>query len=264
MSEGNLLLEASKIVMNFGGLKALNGVDVKVREKEILGLIGPNGSGKTTFFNVITGIYHLTSGSLNYKNRSIVRKTSQEIARLGIIRTFQSSRLWLDLSIMDNLLLGMWMRPKPGIFKTIFRYRDIKEDFSRKTEDVIKVLSIFSPGLANSLYKRVGELTLGDRRRVEICRAFLAEPKLLLLDEPSAGMDPSETQRLMNDIQKLKGECGNIGIIVIEHDMGVISQIAERVVVFNFGKKIAEGSFGEIRNNHEVKEAYLGKEFYDA
>ncbi|MGC9312932.1 MAG: ABC transporter ATP-binding protein [Sediminispirochaetaceae bacterium] len=258
-NNGAPLLLARDIVMQFGGLKALNGVEVEAKSDEILGLIGPNGSGKTTFFNVSTGIYTPTSGSIEFKGENIVGKSCQDIAKMGIIRTFQTSRLWFDMSIIDNVLLGMFMRENPGLLTAVFRPRSLMNDFSEKIEEAKEVLSIFDPELASNCYRKARDLSLVDRRRVEICRAIVAEPVLLLLDEPAAGMDVSETQELMNDIEKLKEERGDIGVIVIEHDMMVISSIAQRVIVFNFGKKIAEGSYSEIKSNTEVREAYLGK-----
>ena len=259
MNKSAALLKAENIVMQFGGLKALNGVDVEVYKDEILGLIGPNGSGKTTFFNIVTGIYQQTSGNVAFNGGSLNGKSSQEIARQGVIRTFQTSRLWFDMSILDNVLLGMYMREKPGLFTSVFNPKLLKADFEEKVDEAKKVLSIFDPELASNCYRKTKDLSLVDRRRVEICRAIVARPKLLLLDEPAAGMDVSETSDLMKDIQKLKAEKEEIGIIIIEHDMMVISSIAERVVVFNFGKKIAEGTYEEIKSNTEVREAYLGK-----
>jgi len=260
----NLLLDARSIVMSFGGLRALNEVDVCVRENEILGLIGPNGSGKTTFFNIVTGIYRPTSGSLRFRSEEIGGLSPQEIAGRGILRTFQSSRLWLELSIVDTLLLGMWMQRKTPFLKSIFLPRRLQAEYSEKIDQALEILTIFNPELSAGRYRQVKELPLVDRRRVEICRALLADPVLLLLDEPAAGMDPSETRELMTDIRKMKERVSSLSVIVIEHDMDVISDIAERVVVFNFGKKISEGPFSEIRRNAEVREAYLGKGYADA
>ena len=260
MGDNKKLLDARNVVMNFGGLKALDGVDVHVNENEILGLIGPNGSGKTTFFNVITGLYHLTDGEVFFEGMDITDKTPQEIARLGIIRTFQSSRLWFELSVLDNVILGMYMREKPSLISSFFQYNRVRSDLESKAEEAKSLLNEFNPELADNCYKRAQELALVDRRRVEICRALVAHPKLLLLDEPSAGMDPAETKELMDDIKRVRETRIGLGIIIIEHDMTVISTVAERVVVFNFGKKIAEGDFSQIRLNKEVREAYLGKD----
>ncbi|RKX86385.1 MAG: ABC transporter ATP-binding protein [Spirochaetes bacterium] len=254
------LLEANDIVMKFGGLKALNRVTLHVNEDEVLGLIGPNGSGKTTFFNVTTGIYRLTEGDILFANRSIVGKKPQEIAHMGIIRTFQTSRLWFDLSVLDNLLLGMYMRPKGSFFSRLFQFEKNRKEIKNHAIEALEILSVFNKELADNPYRIARELALVDRRRIEICRALLAKPKLLLLDEPSAGMDPSETSELMEDIKKLRAKKEKLGIIIIEHDMTVISSIADRVAVLNFGEKIAQGSFEEIRKNKLVREAYLGRE----
>ncbi|MBN2050526.1 MAG: ABC transporter ATP-binding protein [Spirochaetales bacterium] len=262
--ENNRLLSAENIIMSFGGLKALNDVSISLKDNEILGLIGPNGSGKTTFFNVVTGIYAPTEGNIFFLDSDIAGSSPQDVARRGVLRTFQTSRLWLELSILDNLLLGMWMREKPNSLTAILRYRKVKEDFRVKAAEALEYMAVFSEELAGSPYRQVKELALVDRRRVEICRALLARPRLLLLDEPAAGMDPSETRELMRDIRKMQEKAKSLGVIIIEHDMDVISDIAERVVVFNFGRKIAEGTFGEIRKNKEVREAYLGKEYADA
>jgi branched-chain amino acid transport system ATP-binding protein len=258
------LLHASGIVMQFGGLKALNDIDVMVKENEVLGVIGPNGSGKTTFFNVITGIYTPTAGTIRFAGQNLAGLKPQEIARLGILRTFQNSRLWNELSILDNLLLGMWLKPRPGLFSALFKREELENDFLEKIDRAVSLARIFNEELAKNPYRLIKELPLVDRRRIEICRALLADPHLLLLDEPSAGMDHGETQELMDDIKKIKESRERVGIIIIEHDMSVISRIAERVVAFNFGKKIAEGSFDEVKMNTEVKEAYLGKEYVGA
>jgi len=260
MNAQDKVLEAKDIVISFGGLKALNGINLYLKRNEILGLIGPNGSGKTTFFNVVSGLYTPDSGSVIFNSETITGKTPQAIASLGVIRTFQTSRLWNELSILDNLLLGTFMQKKPGIASTLFTYKKVKEDFKRKGEEALALLSIFNPELVRTRSRRAKELALVDRRRVEITRAILTKPQILLLDEPAAGMDPAETRQLMEDISKIKQEKKELSIIIIEHDMAVISTIAERVVVFNFGKKIAEGLFSEISANKEVREAYLGKE----
>jgi len=257
--KNDIQLNAKNIVMDFGGLKALDNVNISINKNQILGLIGPNGSGKTTFFNVITGIYEPSKGEIFFEDENIVGKTPQEIAKKGIIRTFQSSRLWFDLTIIDNLFLGMYMRRKSGIIDSIFNYKKVKEDFISKSEEALETLAIFNAELSRNCYKITKNLSLIDRRRVEICRAILANPRLLLLDEPSAGMDVMETKQLMDDIKKMKEKKENLGIIIIEHDMEVISSIADNVIVLNFGKKLAEGKFGVIIDNPKVREAYLGK-----
>ena len=262
--EKEYAFQAINITKSFGGLKALNDVSIDLEKNRILGLIGPNGSGKTTFFNVTSGLVPPNEGQILFDGQELTGKKPQQIARLGVLRTFQTSRLWFELSIIDNLLLGMWMRKKPGAHVTLFRHAKLAKDFVEKAEEAKEILNIFNPELASNCYRCVGDLALVDRRRVEICRAAVAGPKLLLLDEPAAGMDPSETRELMDDIRKLKEKTGDLTIIIIEHDMAVISSIAEHVVVFNFGRKIAEGTFNDIKSNDEVRQAYLGKEFSDA
>lgn len=261
MNKEQPLLSAKNVVMQFGGLKALNDIDVYVNRGEVLGIIGPNGSGKTTFFNVITGIYVPTEGRIDYLGEMLNGLNVQQISKKGILRTFQSSRLWNDLSILDNLLLGMWLKPRPGVIQALFNRKAIDTDFAQKAERALELAEVFNPELAEKPYRRVKDLPLVDRRRIEICRALLADPELLLLDEPAAGMDTAETRELMEDIDKLRKQREGIGIIIIEHDMSVISSIANRVVALNFGQKIAEGSFNEVKQNKEVKEAYLGKEY---
>lgn len=254
------LLETKGLSMDFGGLKALNSVDVTVGEGEVVGLIGPNGAGKTTFFNMLTGIYRPTEGAVDMNGASLVGLPPTKIANLGVIRTFQTCRLWDDMSILENLLMGTYMRKRPGLFQTLFQYRKVKDDFAGKAAEALEVVGAFDAALSRDYDRKVSELSLVDRRRVEISRAILARPRLLLLDEPAAGMDPSETRQLMGDIKKLQSTYVKMGVVLIEHDMTVISGIADKVVILNFGTKIAEGSFAEVKNNPEVVAAYLGGE----
>ncbi|MBU0946583.1 MAG: ABC transporter ATP-binding protein [Proteobacteria bacterium] len=254
------LLQTTELSMEFGGLKALNSVDVTVSEGEVVGLIGPNGAGKTTFFNMLTGIYAPSAGAINMSGISLVGLSPTKIANLGVIRTFQTCRLWDDMSILENLLMGTYMRKKPGLFQTLLQYQKVKDDFAEKADEALKVVGEFDTALSSDYDRKVGELSLVDRRRVEISRAILARPRLLLLDEPAAGMDPSETRQLMGDIKKLQSAFVKMGVVLIEHDMTVISGVADKVVILNFGTKIAEGSFVDVKNNPEVIAAYLGGE----
>ncbi len=256
--ETKILLETRSLTMQFGGLRALNSVDVAIQEGQIFGLIGPNGAGKTTFFNMLTGIYRPTEGEILMHGASQVGKSPAQIAQEGTVRTFQACRLWDSMSILENLLLGTYMRPRPGLFQTLFQYNKVKADFAAKAEEALDTVGKFDQGLASDHNRRVSELSLVDRRRVEISRAILAHPKLLLLDEPAAGMDPSETRQLMDDITKMQRRYPKMSVLLIEHDMTVISGIAERVAILNFGEKIAEGTFDEIKNNKDVVAAYLG------
>ncbi len=254
------LLETEELTIHFGGLAAVNKVDFQLDRGEIVGLIGPNGSGKTTFFNLLTGIYRPTFGRIRYQGEDLVGLPAFKIARKGIARTFQNNRLFLNLSVLDNVLIGMHREQRTNWFDAVFRRQTVQKEFEQGVEKGLTLLEHFSHDLAEQCYKRAADLPQADRRKVEICRALASDPKLLLLDEPSAGMSPEETEELMEDIRRVRERMKEIGIILIEHDMMVIRQVAQRVVVLNYGRKIAEGSFDEISNKEEVLEAYLGRE----
>lgn len=253
------LLETTDLTIQFGGLMAVSEVSFHIAQGDVIGLIGPNGSGKTTFFNLITGIYRPTSGSILFQGKSIMGFPPFEIARKGIARTFQNNRLFSNLSVLDNVIIGMHHKQKSQWYDAIFRSGLSKRELSESAHWALELLGYFSQELADDRYKKASELPQAHRRRLEICRALAADPILLLLDEPSAGMDPEETSSLMDDIRKIQKKKSDIGIIIIEHDMTVIENVADRVVVFNYGQKIAEGSFAEIASNSEVLEAYLGE-----
>jgi ABC-type branched-subunit amino acid transport system ATPase component len=253
------LLETTQLTIHFGGLAAVNEVDFRIDEEEVVGLIGPNGSGKTTFFNLLTGIYRPTGGQIKYNGTNIMGLPAFKIAEKGIARTFQNNRLFLNLSVLDNVLIGMHSHQDSNWFDAIFRRGYVDKELKKGLEKSLGWLNQFSPELAENCYKRAVDLPQADRRKVEICRALASNPKLLLLDEPSAGMSPEETESLMDDIRKVRERMKGIGMIIIEHDMSVIQEVAERVIVLNYGRKIAEGTFREISNNEEVLEAYLGK-----
>jgi ABC-type branched-subunit amino acid transport system ATPase component len=254
------LLETRELTIQFGGLAAVNKVDFHIDAGGVVGLIGPNGSGKTTFFNLLTGIYRPTSGRIHYQGEYMVGLPAFKIAKRGIARTFQNNRLFLNLSVLDNILIGMHPHQDSNWFDAIFRRGYIEREFREGVEKGLALMEGFSPDLAQNCYRRAADLPQADRRKVEICRALASDPKLLLLDEPSAGMSPEETEELMKDIRKVRDRLKEIGIIIIEHDMMVIREVAERVVVLNYGRKIAEGSFQEISRNEEVMEAYLGRD----
>jgi ABC-type branched-subunit amino acid transport system ATPase component len=258
------LLETRELTIRFGGLTAVNEVDFYVDGGEAVGLIGPNGSGKTTLFNLLTGIYRPTKGQIQYGGQDLVGLPAFQIARRGIARTFQNNRLFLNLSVLDNVLVGMHADQNSNWFDAIFRGNYVKKDLQRGVKKALDLLALFSEDLARNCYKRATDLPQADRRKVEICRALACNPKLLLLDEPSAGMSPEETEELMGDIQKVRTMTKSLGIILIEHDMMVIREVAERVVVLNYGRKVAEGSFQAISRNEQVLEAYLGREDGDA
>jgi len=258
------VLTTESLTITFGGLCAVDHVDFDVQKGETVGLIGPNGSGKSTFFNLVTGIYRPTSGTILFEGQDLVGQKPHDIARKGIARTFQNNRLFSDISVLDNVILGMHARQKSSLLDTLFRYRNVQSELKAGSEKAVELLFFFSEELRESCFKRVMDLPHADRRRVEICRALASEPRLLLLDEPAGGMSPEETEELMQDIRKVKEKNPNLSLVVIEHDMAVIEKIADRVYVFNYGKKIAEGPFSSISKDPQVIEAYLGEEGEDA
>lgn len=262
--ENELILQTKDLTINFGGLCAVDNLDLKIRPDEIRGLIGPNGSGKTTSFNIVSGIYKPQKGEVWFDGDNISGKKAYEVTRRGMARTFQNNRLFWQLSILDNVMLGMYSNQQVRLFDALLRYGKIKRELKHNAEKAIEILDYFNPELSRFHSRLVSDLSQGDRRRVEICRALASDPKLLLLDEPSAGMSPEETEKLMDDICKVKEKYPDLSIIIIEHDMMVIERIAQQVTVFNYGKKIAEGSFAEVVATPEVLEAYLGEELEDA
>jgi branched-chain amino acid transport system ATP-binding protein len=248
------------LTVRFGGLEALAGVDVAVAPGETVGVIGPNGSGKTTLFNAISGLYRAAAGEIDFEGRPLTALEPHAIARLGVARTFQTSRLCLGLSVFDNVLVGMHARRRTGLVDSVLRRQRFRAEVRAGLAEASRLLALFSPGLVDRGFDRVGQLPQIDRRRVEICRALALRPRLLLLDEPSAGMSPAETAELMRDLQIVRGEAPELSLVIIEHDMFVIEGVSRRVVAFNYGRKIAEGTFAEVAAHPEVREAYLGKE----
>lgn len=260
----NGILQTQSLTIRFGGLTAVDHVDFHVGRGEIIGLIGPNGSGKSTFFNLLTGIYLPTEGQIFFESESLVGEKPHQIVKKGISRTFQNGRLFGDISALDNVIVGMHGRQKSNLLDTVFRYGRVREELREGAEKARELLGFFSSELRDTCLKRVMDLPHADRKRVEICRALASDPKLLLLDEPAGGMSPEETAELMQDIRKVKEKKPDLSVIVIEHDMAVIQKVAERVYVFNYGRKIAEGPYAEICLNAGVIEAYLGAESEDA
>lgn len=252
------LLEARDLSKKFGGVMALDRLDLSVAPNEILGLIGPNGSGKTTFFNVITGIYGADAGSVMFEGVDITQAASRTVYWAGISRTFQRSRLSLPLSIFDNIMIGNHKRLNQGLWFNLMRRADFKSQFEEGYQAARALLDVFEPELADRMFEPAAGLPMIDRRRIEICRALISEPKLLLLDEPSAGMTHEETTELMNDILQVRDRKKNLTIIIVEHEMGVIERITDRCVVLNFGRKIAEGPYRQVAADGQVQEAYLG------
>jgi ABC-type branched-subunit amino acid transport system ATPase component len=263
MSVGDLrpvpLLQTRELTVRFGGLVALDAVDVAVLAGETVGVIGPNGSGKTTLFNALTGLYPPAAGEVRFQGRPLDGLGPHQIARLGVARTFQSSRLCLELSVFDNVLVGMHARRRTGLLDAVVRRSRFRAEIREALDRAAHLLGLFSTDLVARGFDRVRQLPQIDRRRVEICRALACQPRLLLLDEPSAGMNPEETAELMRDLQIVRDEMPGLAIVVIEHDMFVIEGVSQRVVAFNYGRKIAEGRFAAVAADPQVREAYLGK-----
>ena len=255
---GASLLSAEAMTKRFGGVVALDDLTLDVAPNEILGLIGPNGSGKTTFFNVLTGIYPLDTGRITFNGDDITNRTPQAVHRAGISRTFQRSRLYLPLSIFDNIMVGNHKRLSQGLVFNLLRRRAFRRQYEAGLAAARALIEVFDAPLAGRLFEPVAGLPMIDRRRIEICRALVSEPTLLLLDEPSAGMTHDETRQLMDDILEVRGRFEALTIVIVEHEMGVIERITDRCVVLNFGRKIAEGTFKDVAADRQVQEAYLG------
>ena len=251
-------LEAHGLTRSFGGVVALDNLDLAVEANEILGLIGPNGSGKTTLFNVVTGIYRPEAGTLLFEGRDITRESPRAIYAAGISRTFQHSRLALPLSVFDNIMIGNHKHLHQGLWFNLIRRRELKREFEASYRAARALVEVFDPWLSENMFEAVAGMTMIDRRRIEICRALISEPQLLLLDEPSAGMTHEETRTLMDDILQVRARNQNLTIIIVEHEMGVIERITDRCVALNFGLKIAEGPYRQIAADRQVQEAYLG------
>ncbi|MCF7947666.1 MAG: ABC transporter ATP-binding protein [Spirochaetia bacterium] len=250
------LLHTKNLTIHFGGLIAVDSVSCSMGN-EVLGLIGPNGSGKTTFLNLVSGIYSSTGGKIEFQGQDITRLKTHEIRSAGIARTFQTNRLCEKLTVLDNMLLGLYSKQNTSWWKVILsqktHYRELKENIST----CLEVLGYFNKNLIDRKYELIDTIPLIDRRRIEIARALVSNPSLLLLDEPTAGLNQEETANIVDDLKRVR-EKTHTSIIFIEHDMGVISTIADRVIVLNAGKIIAEGSFEEISKSEEVRTAYLG------
>jgi len=258
MTRRETLLGCEGLTVRFGGLTALNNLSLEVGEGEVLGLIGPNGSGKTTFFNALTGIYRLASGRLRFAQRDLTWARPQAVYQAGIARTFQRSRLCLDLSVFDNLMVGNHRNLSLGLGFNLLRRRAFRAELDRCLERARSLLGAFHASLPGRVFQPAGALGMIDRRRVEVCRALMSEPRLLLLDEPSAGMTHDETRELMDDILATKARSASLAVILIEHEMGVIERVTDRCVVLNFGQKISEGPYAVLAADPRVQEAYLG------
>ena len=251
------VLKAQHLSIQFGGLKAVDDFNMEIGESELVGLIGPNGAGKTTVFNLITGVYKPTEGSFYLCGERMDGKKTYQIVHAGIARTFQNIRLFNTMTVEDNVKVGLHNQERYSGFEGVLRLPTYWKHEKAAHERAMELLSIFDmEHLAN---EQAGSLPYGAQRRLEIVRALATNPKLLLLDEPAAGMNPSETAELMENIVKIRDTFG-IAIMLIEHDMSLVMNICEGICVLNFGKVIAKGTAEEIQNNDAVIEAYLGKQ----
>jgi branched-chain amino acid transport system ATP-binding protein len=253
------ILNLDQLSLSFGGLRALSELDLHVGDEEIVSLIGPNGAGKTTVFNVITGVYQASSGDVRFAGRSITGQPPHRIAQMGIARTFQSLRLFLNMSVIENVMAATYGGTKATPAESVLRLPRARREEREVRVLAEDVLSFFGQRLAGYRWNQPAySLSYANRRRLEIARALATRPKLLLLDEPAAGMNPAETHEVTELVGRLRDERG-VAILVIEHDMHVVEGCSDRVVALDHGVKIAEGGFDAVANHPDVIEAYMGR-----
>ncbi|MGN0627124.1 MAG: ABC transporter ATP-binding protein [Oscillospiraceae bacterium] len=254
---GKSILDINELGIDFGGLHALDEFSLNIQPGEIVGLIGPNGAGKTTVFNLLTNVYAPTRGHIRLMGQDTKGKSTHQIVKTGIARTFQNIRLFSELSVLDNILIAMHNSMNYTLFEAVFRLPRYWKQEAAARERALELLDVFD--MRSVADEPAGSLPYGAQRRIEIVRALATSPQIILLDEPAAGMNPSETEELMKNIRKIRDKFG-VSIILIEHDMNLVMGICERLLVLNYGLIIAQGTPEEIKNNPTVIEAYLGQQ----
>jgi branched-chain amino acid transport system ATP-binding protein len=258
-AEHPLVLEIEGLVKHFGGVKAVDGVDLQIREGEVFSVIGPNGAGKTTLFNIVTGFYEPDRGNILFGGQHIERLKPNQITQAGISRTFQAVRLFGNMSVLENVMVGQHCRTKSGVAGPILGFKRTRQEEKDIRERSREILAFFGDRFPRRVQEELASgLSYADRRRLEIARAMATDPRLLLLDEPTAGMNPAETTGLTRLIRRLCDERG-LTVVVIEHDMRLVKGVSDRVAALDYGKMIAEGTYDEVSSDEQVIEAYLGK-----
>ena len=253
------LLEINDLTWDFGGVRAIDGLDLEVEEGQIVSVIGPNGAGKTTLFNLITGLIMTNQGEIRFDGHNIVGLRPSQILAAGIARTFQNVRLFPDMTVLENVMVARHCRTRSGMLKAILRLPSFRQEEEETRQRAEQALAFFGTRLTGWRFDTLARsLSYANRRRLEIARAMVSGPRMILLDEPTAGMNPRETHELIELIHRLRDQTG-ITITLIEHDMRVVKGVSDRVVVLDHGQKLAEGAYDEVASNEQVIEAYLGR-----
>jgi ABC-type branched-subunit amino acid transport system ATPase component len=254
------LLNVQDLTIRFGGVVAVDHVGMTLDKGETLGVIGPNGSGKTTFFNLLSGIYTPTSGSILLNGMPVQGRSPDQVFKMGVARTFQNGRLFWNLNVLENVMMGLAEVRRISLAGALFGWGGEHRSRGAAVDKAMEIMGVFGTLLTAQAHKLAKDLSYADRRRLEICRAIASKPQIILLDEPSAGMDAVETETLMLDLIKVKAALPDLAMIVVEHDMDFIKGLVDRVMVLNYGRCIASGLFEEVARDEEVIRAYLGEE----